>query len=368
MVVMAGAVIVAAAVAVVVGDVAAAEDVVVNPALAHRPQRLLLQWHITHRCNLRCAHCYQDSYAGGDTPMATMLDILEQYRAFIAAAGIRGHITVTGGEPFVHAEFMALLEIFAQHAKEYSFAILTNGYFITPSIAQRLKTLGVGFVQVSLEGGKTSHDAIRGKGNFERTCASIKLLKQAGVKTLVSFTAHRANYREFSAVSRIARRLGVDKVWSDRFIPADKNSAIQPLPPAETEAYSALIAKERQRHKIRWFNKTDIAGQRALQFLHSGGHPYRCSAGDSLITIMPNGDLYPCRRLPILAGNVLQTPLAQLYDGELFQSLRTPREPAPGCASCLYKNICGGGLKCLSYAITGSPHTADPGCWLANPA
>lgn len=184
----------------------------------------------------------------------------------------------------------------------------------------------------------------------------------------MSFNAHRANDRECSAVSRIARRLGVDKVWSDRYIPADKNSAIQPLTPAETEAYSALIAKERQRHKIRWFNKTDIAGQRALQFLHSGGHPYRCSAGDSLITIMPNGDLYPCRRLPILAGNVLQTPLAQLYDGELFQSLRTPREPAPGCASCLYKNICGGGLKCLSYATTGSPHTADPGCWLANPA
>lgn len=349
------------------GDVVAAEGVVVNPALAYRPQRLLLQWHITHRCNLRCAHCYQDSYAGGDTPMATMLDILEQYRAFIAAAGIRGHITVTGGEPFVHADLMALLEIFAQQAKEYSFAILSNGYFITPSIAQQLKTWGIGFVQVSLEGGKSSHDAIRGEGDFERTCASIKLLKQAGVKTLVSFTAHRANFREFAEVSRIARRLGVDKVWSDRFIPADKNSVIQPLTPAETEAYSALIARERQRLKIRWFNKTEIAGQRALQFLHSGGQPYRCSAADSLITIMPNGDLYPCRRLPILAGNVLQTPLTQLYDDELFQSLRTPREAAPGCASCLYKHLCNGGLKCLSYATSGSPHTADPGCWLATP-
>ena len=22
-----------------------------------------LQWHITHRCNLRCKHCYQDDYS-----------------------------------------------------------------------------------------------------------------------------------------------------------------------------------------------------------------------------------------------------------------------------------------------------------------
>ena len=30
----------------------------------YRPRMLVLQWHITERCNLRCAHCYQDGYAG----------------------------------------------------------------------------------------------------------------------------------------------------------------------------------------------------------------------------------------------------------------------------------------------------------------
>ncbi len=28
------------------------------------PRGLLLQWHITERCNLRCAHCYQNDYSG----------------------------------------------------------------------------------------------------------------------------------------------------------------------------------------------------------------------------------------------------------------------------------------------------------------
>ena len=26
-------------------------------------QKFVLQWHITHKCNLRCKHCYQEDYS-----------------------------------------------------------------------------------------------------------------------------------------------------------------------------------------------------------------------------------------------------------------------------------------------------------------
>ena len=36
-----------------------------------------LQWHITHRCNLRCRHCYQDDYSAFESRDA-LSDILNQ--------------------------------------------------------------------------------------------------------------------------------------------------------------------------------------------------------------------------------------------------------------------------------------------------
>ncbi len=104
-----------------------------------------------------------------------------------------------------------------------------------------------------------------------------------------------------------------------------------------------------------------------LQFLVSGGTPHSCSAGDSLITIMPNGDAYPCRRMPIRAGNVNDSPLTELYQkSPVLVSLRDKKKENIGCEGCSYTPKCRGGLKCLSFAMTGDPFHADPGCWLAH--
>ncbi|MEA3325633.1 MAG: SPASM domain-containing protein, partial [Euryarchaeota archaeon] len=76
----------------------------------------------------------------------------------------------------------------------------------------------------------------------------------------------------------------------------------------------------------------------------------------------PNGDLYPCRRMPIRAGNLLETPLIELYyESDLFCALR--KRISEGCEGCFYSGLCRGGLRCLSYALTGDPFTTDPGCW-----
>ena len=90
------------------------------------------------------------------------------------------------------------------------------------------------------------------------------------------------------------------------------------------------------------------------------------TAGDSLLTVQPNGDLYPCRRMPIRVGNVMDTPLADLYyESELLCELRDKNRISEGCEGCSHAHTCRGGLKCLSYAMTGDPFKADPGCWIA---
>ena len=71
------------------------------------PPVLKLQWHITDRCNLRCAHCYQDSYNSEDLSYGQLLGIFEGYKTLLTQLNresphpVQGHIAITGGEPFI---------------------------------------------------------------------------------------------------------------------------------------------------------------------------------------------------------------------------------------------------------------------------
>jgi radical SAM protein with 4Fe4S-binding SPASM domain len=346
-------------------------------SIVYRPPRLLLQWHLTDRCNLRCAHCYQDDYRDklnpGVSGMAGWLPILEQFRAFLATTSprIKGHITLTGGEPFAHPEFPALLEHLAalrDEANDFTFAILCNGTLIDDAMARRLATWAPRFVQVSIEGTPATHDALRGAGNHAAVVAGVERLLAAGLRTLLAFTAHRDNFREFPAVARLGRQLKVARVWADRLIPQGQGGALHGLSVDETREFIELLRQTKLKFESglagRFGQGTEIALHRALQFL-AGGPAYHCTAGDTLLTVMPDGTLYPCRRMPIDAGNLHRTPLDELYDGPLFRQLRDPAMIASGCEKCSYERLCRGGLRCLSYAMEKSFSVADPGCWLA---
>lgn len=270
------------------------------------PHKLIFQWHITERCNLRCTHCYQESYGGDELNFEQWLDVLAQLEALLddwTAPGVtrpRAHINVTGGEPFVHPDFVRLLEVFASKRERLSFAILSNGYFIDATMARKLAELEPGFVQVSMEGTQATHDRIRGKGSFDRTVAAIGHLTRAKVPVLISFTAHRGNFREFPDVARIACDLRVKRVWSDRLIPsgAGAGADMQSLTPEEVREYVELMRGARDEASRRWFCKTEVAQQRALQFLTGHEKPYHCTAGDSLLTLRPTAICCPAGACP----------------------------------------------------------------------
>jgi len=342
--------------------------------MVQRVQGLLLQWHITARCNLRCAHCYQEDYSQDECAFQDLIGVVEQFEellGFVASERApfpsRGHITVTGGEPFLREDFLDLLEVISARRERFSFAILTNGTLIDEAMAHRLRELAPTFVQVSIEGGQSTNDRIRGSGSFDRGVTALRSLVQADVPSVISFTAQRENFHEFGDVARLGRDLGVGTVWADRVIPWGSASTLreQTFSPAETRQFFDLMCAARAEAE-RSFCRTEIGMRRALQFLVGGGRPYRCAAGDTLITIQPNGDVYPCRRMPIRVGNLFEEPLVELYTGsDLLRALRDRDRISVGCENCLHARQCGGGLRCLAYAVAGDPFVADPGCWHA---
>jgi len=336
----------------------------------YRPTRLTLQWHITEACNLTCRHCYQEPQR--HTPSFTeLLDALEQFRRLLhhyrttqPKQVLRAHINLTGGEPFSHPQIFHLLDRLHAHRQEFSFALLSNGSYLDSETTERLALLKPRFVQLSLEGSDSTHDAIRGAGDHQRVCRAIRTLKQENIPVLLSFTAQQCNFREFPQVAKLGRKYGVRRVWADRFIPLGSaaREREQVLSPDETREFCTIM-KQTQRSWKR-FSKTEIAMHRALQFLIGDCRPYRCHAGGELITLMANGDLVPCRRMPLTVGNLQHTPLLELYrTAPLLNELRAPHPQEHPCHPCPYSAACRGGLRCLSHAVNGSWNTRDPGCW-----
>jgi len=335
-----------------------------NCDFSTKRRTLTLQWHITSRCNLRCAHCYQDSYHRPEFGFTEFLSVIDQYKQLLLKLNKKGHINVTGGEPFLHEDFFDLLKVFNENKDYFSFGILTNGTFIDKANAKRLKLLNPSFVQVSIEGDEKTHNSIRGEGNLRKVIEAIKHLKHNGIKTLVSFTAHKENYKSFPAVAALCKKTGVFKLWTDRMVPFGGAEKMHEslLNPKETLEFFKIVKNCREQKKWGRKNKTIIELNRALQFFVNDNYPYSCKAGESLICLLEDGTVLPCRRLPIEAGNLKEQSLDQIYFGDVMNGLRSNAPRPEGCSKCSYFILCKGGARCISYAVTGNPFARDPGC------
>jgi radical SAM protein with 4Fe4S-binding SPASM domain len=112
------------------------------------------------------------------------------------------------------------------------------------------------------------------------------------------------------------------------------------------------------------YPKTEVTLNRALQFINTSGRLYSCSAGSSLITVDEFGNVMPCRRLPIVCGNALESTLSDIYfNSDTMRQLRCAIIPTE-CNGCKYADACRGGARCQSYARYGDFSHADPSCFL----
>jgi len=325
-------------------------------------REFVLQWHISEGCNLKCLHCYQEGHVPVSLNRKQLFDILNQYRQLLKEQGIKGHINITGGEPLCSPHFFELLEVFKKDKELYSFSILTNGTLITDEIARKIASFGPEYVQVSLEGGKKTNDYIRGKGVYKKVAKAVKLLKKYNIYVSLSFTATALNYKELPKVVRFAKRYGVNTVWSDRYIPLNSPDINLCMNKEQTKEYLDLITRESFALKHEGC-KTEVALYRALQFLKTNNLPYSCTAGKTLLTVMENGDLVPCRRMPIVVGNLLESNMLDFYkNSDVLKMLREDRVPDE-CSDCDYSAFCKGGLKCLTYATYGDLNHKDEGCF-----
>jgi AdoMet-dependent heme synthase len=93
-----------------------------------------------------------------------------------------------------------------------------------------------------------------------------------------------------------------------------------------------------------------------------GRAPQGVNDGNGFVFISHTGDVYPSGLLPVKAGNVRETPLAEIYrESPIFKDLRNPDKYKGKCGVCEYRHVCGGS-RSRAYAMTGDYMESEPFC------
>ncbi len=101
-----------------------------------------------------------------------------------------------------------------------------------------------------------------------------------------------------------------------------------------------------------------IAYQKGVGGLESGG----CMAGTQYGRITPQGDVTPCPYMTVVAGNVREQSLGEIWrTSSVLQELRDPKQLKGRCGRCEFNELCGG-CRCRAYAAYGDYLQEDPAC------
>lgn len=337
----------------------------------------LIQWHLTERCNLKCKHCYQSRAKVQelscseicrviDTAVQMLNDWREDYDIEFATS-----FNVTGGEPFLRSDFFIILEKMV--ATGFEIFILSNGTLVTPETARKVADLGVKGVQVSMEGPEEVHRLIRGEGSFPAAVAGIQALVQAGVRVNLNTTLSQFTAPHFLELAGLAASWGVPRLGCARLVPFGQGLEMldQMLSSAELKQFYEKVFTPLT-DGLQISSGDPMASQMTTtapapeeDTIPLGG----CAAGVSGLTILADGTITPCRRLPIPIGNVRQDSLREVWaTSRVLEALRDKARYGGKCGRCSRWSQCRG-CRGVAYAYSqaqGSPDflAADPQCFI----
>jgi radical SAM protein len=351
-------------------------------------------WEVTQSCDLACKHC-----RAAAQPLAhpDELTTAEGKALIDQIAAMKIPIFVfTGGDPMKRQDVFELIRYAA--AKGVHVALTPSATpLLTREAIFKLKEAGLVRLGISLDGSTAAiNDSFRGlDGAYARTIQAIEWANEAGIPIQVHTTISRHNASDLDNLCALFERLAI-VMWNVFFlIPVGRGQLDDLLSGEQFEQVFGKIYELSQRVNFQIKTTEAMHYRRYLlqhnleerKMGHGSGHSpsaaqvyepgaptasahtrtmnwttRRVNDGKGFLFVSHTGNVYPSGFLPIDAGNVKQTPLADIYrNSPIFKSLRDTSKLEGKCGVCEYKEICGGS-RARAYALTGNPLAAEPCC------
>ncbi len=318
-----------------------------------------LQWHLTQACDLHCRHCY-DRNNSHCLSLEQGREVLQQLYRFCARHHVSGQISFTGGNPLLYPHFFTLY----REAAELGFITAILGNPVAEDTLRQIVAINApAFFQVSLEGLQQHNDTIRGEGHFARTMSFLALLRKYGLYSMVMLTLTKANQGQVIDLAMLLKDK-VDLFTFNRLAMVGEGAALASAPMAGYRQFLEQYSRVARQHshmalKDNFFNLLRYEGG---QELFGGCTGFGCGAAFNFLSLLANGDVHACRKLPSPLGNVLEQSLDDIYHSR--QAGRYRRGPSQ-CEGCAIRPVCGGCLAVSHGFGLDIFRQKDPYCFIA---
>ncbi len=274
-------------------------------------------------------------------------------------------VNLTGGEPLLKPELWPLLEYLASRPEVSELGLITNGLLLNDELALKLSAVPkLKQLKVSFDGpDPMTNDSLRGPGVFQRVVTNLHNWQLAkSLPIYIMFTIMQRNFRTLPSMVKLARELRVHGLILERFIPWGRGKEIM----------TEVLLKEQWREfrqilsSLVSLAETDIpAIYQAFQINFQNEEPTLlgapCVLGTEGFCLMPDGQIYPCRRFPVPIGHLRHESLNQIWHkSPLLRDLRRKENLQGKCRICPLKEC--RGCRSLALALTGDYFAEDPHC------
>jgi AdoMet-dependent heme synthase len=340
-------------------------------------RHFLIQWDSTNECNLRCSHCYHRNRKENPTLLKNpemsfeeVIQMLKDLKKVSSDWSLEPRFHISGGEPLLRGDLINILDY--SMGEGITTRLLTNGTLITPEKARAIYKKGVKSIQISIDGTEERHNKIRGRSYaYADAIKGIENSASEGIIVTASMTAMKSNKDDFEEVIKNSMLAGARIVGFQSYVPNPSLGSSDPEFLDAQETYELFMKTKELARKYRdriHVLQTEVLWQilqedselkelsrRELKYL--GG----CSAGYFSLSVLASGDVYPCRRLPIIIGHIREGIKKIVLESEVMKDLRD-------LSKLKEKTLCDKvthcrGCRAVAYAVSGDYMAKDPMCF-----
>ncbi len=306
---------------------------------------------LTNACNLKCKHCSVNAgkRLKNELEKNHFFYLIDQISEMMIPS-----ITFTGGEPTL-VEFLPELINYASK-KPMRVGLMTNGLKINKAYAKLLVENGLSHVNISIDGIKEkTHDNFRGvAGSFKKALEAIKIFRNWDIYVETTTVIHKGNCDEIRELVKLGKRIGINNMKFIPVIPYKRGKACDFY--TSLQCYIANI----KNFKYYW-DETRIIKENLKEKI-TKRKLFRCNAGEGVLTIGPNGNVYPCNNLQeIILGNLRNRSLYDIYTRpkNLLKLKKAIQIQNSECEACNILDECRGGCPAIAYSYFGSYNKCD---------
>jgi len=327
-------------------------------------------------CNYDCKYCYsKPENLFGLMTGEVARQIIRKVAAYIKE-GRKLHFVWHGGEPLLAGvEFFQAVTSECKKLSEFEIenSIQTNGLLLTQEIIDFCKAERIA-ISTSIDGPMEIHNMNRrdkkGRGTFDNTMAAISLLQNNGIKVHCVTVLHRHSIQKIREIYDFFRDNGISFRVNPVVKIKDGANSYNELAISPKEYGDAMC------ELFDWWYDEDPSIR--IEPFHTiignfmdtqvWGCDFHGQCLKSIISINPNGDIFPCGRFTneneFKLGNILDCQsLDQVFAGALYKKLcARDASTLEGCSECLYGTICNGGCMVTGYMARGEIGDRDYYC------